>query len=100
MADNTRRLDDLGRTLFELRARLDSLETTALGRIATHTHAPFVMGTVDPAWTTGKPKVTVDGTAGLTAAGVDALASYTPAAGDRVLIAAVAGSLVILGEVV
>ena len=101
MADDVRRFDDLVRTVGGLRRQLEQLQSTALNRLSTHTHAAaHTTGVVDPAYTTGKPKVTLAGAAGLTASGLDRLSSYTPTASDPVLIAVVGSSYVILGKVV
>ncbi|GMA52075.1 hypothetical protein GCM10025857_68110 [Alicyclobacillus contaminans] len=66
--------------------------------------APFVLGTIDPSYSgSGRPKVVVDGDTSQTPAGpYPYLASYTPAAGDRVLLArvGVSGKFVIQGKVV
>lgn len=64
--------------------------------------SPFVLGTVDSAYSgSGRPKVVVDGDT-VAAGPYPYVASYTPAAGDRVLMArvGVAGKMVILGKVV
>lgn len=64
--------------------------------------APFVLGTVDSAYSgSGRPKVVLDGDT-VAAGPYPYLASYTPAAGDRVLLArvGVSGKFVVLGKVV
>lgn len=58
------------------------------------------LGTVDPAYTTGKPKVTLDGTTTLSAEGFSYLSSYTPTASDRVLLAPVGSTYVIIGDII
>ena len=101
MAQDTRRFDDLGQTLRTMQTQIDALKAAALNRIATHTHASIAaLGTVDPAYASGQPRVTIDGTSGLTVAGLQRLSSYTPAAADRVVLALVGGGDVILGKVV
>jgi hypothetical protein len=64
--------------------------------------SPFALGTVDSAYSgSGRPKVVLDGDT-VPAGPYPYLASYTPAAGDRVLLArvGVAGKFVVLGKVV
>lgn len=97
MAETPRRFDDLVSTVGALRRRLDGLQATTLNRLGTHTHTTF--GTVDAAYTSGKPQVTIDGATGLSGP-LDRLASYTPVAGDRVVVAVVGGGPVVLGKVV
>jgi hypothetical protein len=53
-------------------------------------------GTVDPAYVSGKPRIQFDGETIVSGKAYPYLASYTPAAGDRVMI--VRG--VVLGKVV
>ena len=57
------------------------------------------LGTVDPAYVSGAPKVTLEGTTVLSPAGFPRLSAYTPAASDRVLLLPVGSSYVILGKV-
>lgn len=101
MASDVRRFDDLVTAVGGLRRDLAALRATALNRLATHAHtAAHTTGVVDPAYTTGKPKVTLAGAAGLTESGLDRLASYTPTASDPVLVAVTAdGGYVVLGKV-
>lgn len=56
------------------------------------------LGTVDATYSTGKPKVTLDGTTTLSADGFTFLPSYTPVAGDRVVLLPVGTTYVILGR--
>lgn len=60
----------------------------------------FRLGKIDPAHTTGRPKIVFDGE--ITASGKQYpyLASYTPAASDRVILALVSGSYIVLGKIV
>lgn len=60
----------------------------------------YRLGKVDPAYSSGRPKVVFDGETTASGKQYPYLASYTPAAGDRVLLAAVAGSYVVLGKIV
>lgn len=57
------------------------------------------LGTVDPGYVSGLPQVTVDGDAGLTGPYAH-LASYTPAAGDRVLLIPQGTTFVVAGKAV
>lgn len=59
--------------------------------------ATVLKGTIDPAWTTGLPRVNIDGQTGYTA-GLPWVGSSMPSPGDRVgLGTAAGGALVILG---
>lgn len=58
------------------------------------------LGKVDPAYASGRPKIIFDGETTVSGKKYPCLASYTPAAGDRVLMLKVAGSYVILGKIV
>lgn len=58
----------------------------------------FKIGTIDPAYSTGWPKVTFDGESTLAGKAYPCLTSYTPAPNDRVLLASVGHSWVILGR--
>lgn len=60
----------------------------------------FALGTVDAGYTTGRPRVAFDGETVASVATRPYLASYTPAAGDRVLLARVGHGWVVLGRVV
>lgn len=74
-----------------------------LDSIAGHTQARYPvqtarLGTVDPAYTSGNPKITFDGES--TLSGKTYLyAGYTPTAGDRVVLLPVGNSWLILGAV-
>lgn len=57
------------------------------------------MGTIDPAYTSGLPRVQFDGEDEVSGKTYPHLASYTPSAGDRVVLLPVGHSYVILGEV-
>lgn len=58
------------------------------------------LAVIDPAHTTGRPRVTFDGEATLSTKTYPHLSSYTPAAGDRVLLVPSGTSYVIVGEVI
>lgn len=58
------------------------------------------LGTVDPAYASGRPRVTLDGTTALSPAGFPRNNNYTPVAGDRVLLLPVGSSFVVLCKVV
>lgn len=86
-----------GAMIRDIVARLRDVELKAQ-RITSNATLYPAAGTVDPAYTSGLPKVTFDGVAGLSAAGYPYLASYTPAAGDRVLLAPLKDGYVIVGK--
>lgn len=58
----------------------------------------MIIGTVSSI-TSGKCSVKIDGETTATSKKYKTLSSYTPAVGDRVLIAEIAGSYVILGKI-
>jgi hypothetical protein len=60
----------------------------------------FSLGKIDPAYTSGRPKVIFDGDTVPSTKTYPYLSSYTPQANDRVLIANVGGSHVIIGKIV
>lgn len=55
-------------------------------------------GVIDPSYSSGNPKVTFDGETTLSTKTYPFLASYAPVASDRVLVAKINGSYVILGK--
>ena len=57
------------------------------------------LGTVDPSYTSGDPRVTFDGDQGMSPDGLPHLTSYTPSAGDRVVLLPVGNTYLVLGEV-
>ena len=60
----------------------------------------FKLGRIDPAYSgSGRPKVVFDGETTASGKQYPYLSIYTPAANDRILLAAVAGSYVILGKI-
>jgi hypothetical protein len=61
--------------------------------------SPFRLGTVDPGYASGRPKVTFDGETTLSVKTYPYLSSYTPIAGHRVLLAAMGSTWVVLGRV-
>jgi len=58
------------------------------------------IGTIDSAYSSGRPRVLFDGETVLGAKTYPYLASYTPAASQRVLLAPVGRGFVILGRIV
>jgi len=59
----------------------------------------YRLGKVDPAYSSGRPKIIFDGETTASGKQYPYLSSYTPAANDRVLLVAVAGSYIILGKI-
>lgn len=59
---------------------------------------PYQLATVDPDYISGKPKLTFHGSSKLSPFGFTCLSSYTPVAGDIVLVAVVGGGYVVLGS--
>lgn len=60
----------------------------------------FRLGKIDPAYSTGRPSIVFDGETTATTKQYPYLSPYAPTAGDRVLLAKVAGSYLILGKVI
>lgn len=91
------------RGLVPLHARRDLSNAASLQRrvqlLETRMDAavPAQAGVIDPAYTTGDPRVTVGADAALTGP-YKHLSSYTPVAGDTVALQWTAGTWVILGR--
>ncbi|KJE26979.1 hypothetical protein LG52_12 [Geobacillus kaustophilus] len=60
---------------------------------------PFSLGVIDPAYSSGRPKVIFDGSTTVSSKTYPYLSSYTPRANDRVILANVGGTHVILGKI-
>lgn len=60
---------------------------------------PARLATVNPAHTTGRPRLTFDGESTLSGKAYPYLSPYVPAAGDRVLLLPVGASYVVAGKV-
>lgn len=85
-----------GLDLLQVIARYVRVE---VGR-STSAARPARLATVDPAYTSGRPRVTFDGEDAPSGKAYPHLSSYAPAAGDRVLLVPAGTSYVILGKVV
>lgn len=59
----------------------------------------FRLGKIDPNYTTGRPRIVFDGESVASGKQYPYLSSYTPAANDRVLLALVSGSYIVLGKI-
>lgn len=59
----------------------------------------YKMGKVDPAYSEGRPRIVFDGESVPSKKRYPYLGSYTPRGSDRVLLAVVKGTYVILGKV-
>ncbi len=64
-----------------------------------HQTQAFYLGKIDPAYTSGLPKVLVDGDDTVADKAYSHNASYTPVANDRVLLARVGNTFVILCKI-
>lgn len=60
----------------------------------------YKLGTIDSAYTSGRPKILFDGGNTVSNKTYPYLSSYTPVAGDRVLMLVTGSTLIILGKVV
>ena len=63
------------------------------------TNKSFRLAIIENGYTEGKPRVIFDGETKQTAKRYPYLGSYTPIAGDRILMAYVSGSYIILGKI-
>ena len=61
---------------------------------------PFVLATVDPSYSSGRPKLLFDGETVVSQKTYPYLSSYSPSANHRVLVANIAGTHVILGRII
>jgi len=62
--------------------------------------APYRLGKIDPAYSSGRPKIVFDGETTASEKQYPYLESYSPVANDRVLLLKVSGSYVIIGKVI
>lgn len=60
----------------------------------------YKLGTIDSAYSSGRPKIIFDGETVASTKQYPYLGSYTPMASDRVLLLEVGGSYVILGKII
>lgn len=60
----------------------------------------FSLGTIDSSYSSGRPKIVFDGETVASSKAYPYLASYTPVANHRVLIANIGGSHVVIGRIV
>lgn len=60
----------------------------------------FLLGTIDPAYVSGRPKIQFDGESTVSIRQYPYLSSYTPVASARVLLAVVGHGAVVLGKIV
>ncbi len=59
----------------------------------------YKLGKIDSNYTSGRPKIIFDGEDVASLKGYNYISSYTPKAGDRVLLQKVAGTYIILGKI-
>lgn len=59
----------------------------------------FTLGTVDPNYTSGAPKILFDGEGAVSTKRYSYLSSYKPAARDRVLLVNISGTHIIVGKI-
>lgn len=60
----------------------------------------FRLGTVDPDYVAGRPKIVFDGETTASGKQYPYLSGYSPGANDKVLLAAVSGGYVVIGKIV
>lgn len=60
---------------------------------------PFELGTIDSNYSSGRPSVTFDGEGSVSTKTYPYLESYDPCAGDRVILAKIRSSYIILGKI-
>lgn len=71
--------------------------------ILDHTGTPqpsFRLATVDPDYSGGRPRLVFDGETTVSTRTFPYLSSYTPVAGDRVLVAMVSRGAVVVGKII
>ena len=61
---------------------------------------PFTLATVDPSYSSGRPKLIFDGDTVVSQKTYPYLSSYSPSANHRVILANIAGTHVILGRII
>lgn len=59
----------------------------------------FSLGVIDPNYTSGRPRIVFDGESVPSTKSYPYLASYTPVANHRVILANIAGTHVVLGRI-
>lgn len=64
------------------------------------TNRSFELGTIDTDYTSGRPRILFDGYTTTSIKEYAYLASYTPVAGDRVLLASVSGTYIVIDKIV
>lgn len=62
--------------------------------------ASYRLGKIDPAYISGRPRIVFDGETVASEKQYPYIGSYTPAAGDRVLLERVSGSYIVIGKVI
>lgn len=90
-----RRVADM---LARLQTRVTLLESRTAG-IDSGTNIQTTTGTVDPAYTTGQPMVTLKGASSLSGP-YQRLAAYTPTAGDLVLMIPNGATYIVAGKLI
>lgn len=65
----------------------------------TKSQAVFKLGTIDPTYIEGKPRVIFDGEIESSTKGYCFLSGYKPAAGERILLISLGGTYIILGAI-
>lgn len=68
--------------------------------LAKQSGSPFKLGTIQGDYVSGRPKIVFDGETATSEKTYPYLGSYTPTAGDRVLVAMVGHSGVVIGKIV
>lgn len=79
---------------------MDAAEFLEIMRAGQEPPPAFRLGTIPAGYVSGRPPIRFDGESAATARTWPYLASYTPAANDRVLVAVVGRAGVVLGKVV
>lgn len=86
-------------TNYEPRAFLETVSGLQRGKQESSADKPYLLGVIDPAYTSGDPKVTFEGELTMSGKQYPFLSSYLPAPSDRVVLAPLGTSYVILGSV-
>lgn len=85
--------------IYEPRTFLETVAGIQRNVSTSSADRPHLIAVIDPAYTTGNPKVTFEGESTMSGKEYAFLSSYTPVASDRVVLAPLGTSYVIIGSI-
>lgn len=85
--------------VYEPRAFLDTISGMTRNTVSSSADKPHLIAIIDPAYTTGNPKVTFEGETTMSGKQYAYINSYYPIPGDRVVLAPLGTNYVIIGSV-